>query len=239
MNEETLPGFVLELPRLQEYGDYCTNIAFKLAEGNNENPADIAASLSRILTGTGKILRAVPHENGFINFYMSPSYFAEGLREILCRNDAIPVHYKLTRKLKPLAEALQEYRMILHEADQRHIEFRKCTVENLLALNDPEEMFLILLLLEETGPTRELTRTTVAGKVKYLRNIQHALEKIISDDRHSADAHIFYLVDKSKVIPRLALVCAVEEMFAKALKQITNFEFHTISENTRSQPDNA
>ena len=78
-------SFVVEHPADISKGDYSTNVALVLAKKLKQNPVDFAHSLvveiQKNLPDTiSKVEVAGP---GFINFFLSPKFFAESLKEIL------------------------------------------------------------------------------------------------------------------------------------------------------------
>ena len=75
LNFETLPEFVLEVPREKEHGDFATNIAMLMARQARMSPRQAAEILNGYLdiegTWVAKIEIAGP---GFINFYLKSSW---------------------------------------------------------------------------------------------------------------------------------------------------------------------
>jgi arginyl-tRNA synthetase len=75
---------LLEHPIDLNMGDYSTNVAMALAKGEKENPRELAEKI------VDELNKKLPEEvtkteakNGFINFYLSPKFFAENIEEIL------------------------------------------------------------------------------------------------------------------------------------------------------------
>ena len=81
----------LEHPADLLHGDYSTNIALVLAKKLKEKPRDVAEKIVKFMQGStlqsekGRtfIERIEVAGAGFINFYLSPKYFSESLKEIL------------------------------------------------------------------------------------------------------------------------------------------------------------
>ncbi len=79
----------LEHPEDFSHGDYSTNIAMVLGKINKQNPKDLAAKI------TAELSKKLPKEiskvevagPGFINFYLSEEFFANGVKAILKEKD--------------------------------------------------------------------------------------------------------------------------------------------------------
>lgn len=91
LKELDLPAEIIKLehPADLANGDYSTNIALILAKKVNENPRAIAETLrlalmkNKELAQGEKLLSKIEVAGaGFINFYLSPKFFAESLKEI-------------------------------------------------------------------------------------------------------------------------------------------------------------
>lgn len=80
---EEIPPIIIESPKIKEFGDLSTNIAFGLAKSAKKSPLDIAHLLIQHLQDplrvTSKIEVKPP---GFINFFLSDSYLYETLGRI-------------------------------------------------------------------------------------------------------------------------------------------------------------
>lgn len=80
---------VIERPRDPSLGDWTTNLAMTLARPLRKRPADIAALLRERMSldhaGVEKVDVAGP---GFMNFWLDPARIAEGIREVLEKNEA-------------------------------------------------------------------------------------------------------------------------------------------------------
>lgn len=78
-------SFVVEHPADLAMGDYSTNVAMALAKNLKTNPKELAEKIVNELNknkiqDVGKIAIAGP---GFINFYLSPEFFANSISEII------------------------------------------------------------------------------------------------------------------------------------------------------------
>ena len=93
VKEGETPAFTLEHPDIMSHGDFATNIALALSKPLKKSPTEIAKQIVEKL----EVLRqAQDDENiqkisiagpGFINFYLSPKYFASGVGEILDKQE--------------------------------------------------------------------------------------------------------------------------------------------------------
>ena len=73
----------LEVPRVEEHGDFATNIALNLAKPNRCSPRDIATSfVEQLADGDGLFLEVEIAGPGFINLVISPSAWYKVLDEI-------------------------------------------------------------------------------------------------------------------------------------------------------------
>ncbi len=81
--------FTLEHPDIMSQGDFACNIAMLLARPLKKSPVDIAKQIvekinENKIDGVEKVEVAGP---GFINFYLTPIYFSQGLKEILHKKE--------------------------------------------------------------------------------------------------------------------------------------------------------
>lgn len=89
---ETLPDFVLEIPRDKNHGDFAANLALVLTKQAKMPPRQIGEYLVSALSGPEwkeklyieKMELAGP---GFINFYLQPRWLTEEIKEILTRGE--------------------------------------------------------------------------------------------------------------------------------------------------------
>lgn len=77
-----LPSYVIEVPR-ESFGDWASNIAFLLAREARKSPLEIASILIEEMKPSFWVEKVEIGGKGFINFYLSPSYVYQELREIL------------------------------------------------------------------------------------------------------------------------------------------------------------
>ncbi|MCB2185410.1 MAG: arginine--tRNA ligase [Deltaproteobacteria bacterium] len=81
---EDLPAFNLENPRQAEHGDLAANLAMQLGKPCRKKPRDIADILVRHLGDAGGLLTRVEVAGpGFLNLFIRPGAWFEGLNEIL------------------------------------------------------------------------------------------------------------------------------------------------------------
>ncbi len=89
---ETLPDFVLEIPRDKNHGDFAANLALVLTKQAKMPPRQIGEYLINTLSTAEqkeklyieKMELAGP---GFINFYLQPKWLTEEIKNILARGD--------------------------------------------------------------------------------------------------------------------------------------------------------
>jgi arginyl-tRNA synthetase len=74
---------VLERPSRAEHGDYATNVALRLAGAQKRAPLEIAAELAEASTAVPGVERAETAPPGFLNLWLSPSWFGEALGEVV------------------------------------------------------------------------------------------------------------------------------------------------------------
>lgn len=80
---------ILDHPADMQFGDYSSNIALKLGQKHNRNPKDLAGDLANEILkqnneNVAKVEVAGP---GFINFYLTPVFYAGQLKQILTDSD--------------------------------------------------------------------------------------------------------------------------------------------------------
>jgi arginyl-tRNA synthetase len=74
---------LVEAPKEKNYGDYSTNVALVLAKKLNKNPLDIAKEIIYKIGNNNLFEKVELAGPGFINFYLSKTFFTNGIREIL------------------------------------------------------------------------------------------------------------------------------------------------------------
>jgi arginyl-tRNA synthetase len=73
----------LERPAKPEHGDYATNVALRLAGVQKRPPLEIAAELVEAARGVTGIERAETAPPGFLNLWLTPSWYGEALGEMV------------------------------------------------------------------------------------------------------------------------------------------------------------
>ena len=73
----------LERPGKPEHGDYATNVALRLAGAQKRPPLELAADLAEAAAGLPGVERAETAPPGFLNLWLSPSWFGEALGEMV------------------------------------------------------------------------------------------------------------------------------------------------------------
>ena len=81
--ERVGPGVTLERPGDPEHGDYATNAALKLAGARRQAPRELAAELVETAQSLPEVERAEIAGPGFVNLFLSDTWFADALRAIL------------------------------------------------------------------------------------------------------------------------------------------------------------
>ncbi|MCF7804576.1 MAG: arginine--tRNA ligase [Candidatus Marinimicrobia bacterium] len=93
--------FTVERPKLDEHGNYSTNIALTLTKPLRRNPMEIAEAILDELEYDETIVDEVKiAKPGFINFYLSKDYFRQQLKVIHTQGDDFGKH---PRKENPTA----------------------------------------------------------------------------------------------------------------------------------------
>ena len=72
LKEIPMPGFVIEIPNNPDHGDFATNLAMTMADGQRMNPRNIAETIiAHLVDGDPLIARAEIGGAGFINFFVA------------------------------------------------------------------------------------------------------------------------------------------------------------------------
>jgi len=80
---ETVPDFVVEVPREKEHGDFATNLAMLLAKQAKKAPREIAGILEKYLDTEGTWIKKTEIAGpGFINFYLNHEWLYEVLPKV-------------------------------------------------------------------------------------------------------------------------------------------------------------
>jgi arginyl-tRNA synthetase len=72
----------LERPNNPDHGDYATNVAMRVAPERQRAPREVAEELARAAAGLPEVERAEVAGPGFVNLWLSTSWYAEALAEI-------------------------------------------------------------------------------------------------------------------------------------------------------------
>ncbi|MEL1133544.1 arginine--tRNA ligase [Desulfitobacterium sp. THU1] len=81
---ESLPSYVLEVPREKQHGDWATNLAMVLTKQARKAPRDIATILIENLDTEGTYITSCEIAGpGFINFRLDPSWLTGVIPEVL------------------------------------------------------------------------------------------------------------------------------------------------------------
>jgi arginyl-tRNA synthetase len=79
-----IPSFAIEKPREERFGDFSTNLAMVIASRISRKPRDVANLIVNNLNGHSNIISKIEIAGpGFINFFMTPDFWLEGLREVV------------------------------------------------------------------------------------------------------------------------------------------------------------
>jgi arginyl-tRNA synthetase len=73
----------LERPNDPAHGDYATNVAMRLAPAQRRSPRELGQELATAATGLDEVERAEVAGPGFVNFWLTDTWFGEALGEIL------------------------------------------------------------------------------------------------------------------------------------------------------------
>jgi arginyl-tRNA synthetase len=76
------PPVELERPSNPEHGDYATNVALRLAGERRVSPRELAEEIARQATELDSVERAEVAGPGFVNLFLTSSWFGEALAEI-------------------------------------------------------------------------------------------------------------------------------------------------------------
>ena len=88
LNIETVPDFVVEIPRDKTHGDFAANIAMLLAKQAKKAPRMIAEDIIKNLKTDGSYVESVEIAGaGFINFRLKENWLADGLKDALAQGE--------------------------------------------------------------------------------------------------------------------------------------------------------
>lgn len=84
-----VPDVELEIPKIQEHGDFSTNIAMILASKEKKSPVSIANAIANTIRERDTVLAKVEVAGpGFINFFMANDYWYNSLKDIEKRSNS-------------------------------------------------------------------------------------------------------------------------------------------------------
>ena len=88
LNIESIPDFVVEIPRDKTHGDFAANIAMLLAKQAHKAPRMIAENIIDSLQLEGTYVEAVEIAGaGFINFRLAENWLSDGLKDAVKQGD--------------------------------------------------------------------------------------------------------------------------------------------------------
>jgi arginyl-tRNA synthetase len=86
---DAAPGVVeIDRPRAKEHGDYATNVALALARPAKRSPREVAEAVVRHLPPSDLVAKVEVAGPGFINFFVTPDWLYDVLREVRAAGDA-------------------------------------------------------------------------------------------------------------------------------------------------------
>jgi len=86
---KSIPVIELETPKIQEHGDFSTNVAMILASEEKSSPRLIASSIAESIRDKDNVLAKVEIAGpGFINFFITNDYWRSSLKEIEILGDS-------------------------------------------------------------------------------------------------------------------------------------------------------
>ena len=83
-----IPEVPVEHPPSPEFGDYASSLPLKLARSARRSPMSIAETLAGLIPPTEEIKKVEVAPPGFINFFLSESWLARQVEEILLQGEA-------------------------------------------------------------------------------------------------------------------------------------------------------
>lgn len=73
----------VERPRIQEHGDWSSNLALTLAKEAKRSPREIAELIAGVLEAPGGVSRVAVEGAGFVNFHLAPEAWGDVVREVV------------------------------------------------------------------------------------------------------------------------------------------------------------
>lgn len=82
-----VPSFTVEKPREARFGDFYTNLAMVIASRLARKPRDVANLIKNNINGYSNLISKIEIAgSGFINFFMTPDFWLEGLRDVISKD---------------------------------------------------------------------------------------------------------------------------------------------------------
>ncbi|OGV96688.1 MAG: arginine--tRNA ligase [Nitrospinae bacterium RIFCSPLOWO2_02_FULL_39_110] len=82
-----VPSFTVEKPREARFGDFYTNLAMVIASRLTRKPRDVANLIKNNINGYSNLISKIEIAGpGFINFFMTPDFWLEGLRDVVSKD---------------------------------------------------------------------------------------------------------------------------------------------------------
>lgn len=82
-----VPSFTVEKPREARFGDFYTNLAMVIASKLTRKPRDVANLIKNNINGYSNLISKIEIAgSGFINFFMTPDFWLEGLRDVISKD---------------------------------------------------------------------------------------------------------------------------------------------------------
>ncbi|MEK6545157.1 MAG: arginine--tRNA ligase, partial [Nitrospinota bacterium] len=82
-----VPSFTVEKPREARFGDFYTNLAMVIASRLTRKPRDVANLIKNNINGYSNLISKIEIAgSGFINFFMTPDFWLEGLRDVISKD---------------------------------------------------------------------------------------------------------------------------------------------------------
>ncbi len=89
LNYESLPPYIIEVPRDKSHGDFASNLAMLLTKQAKMPPRQIADRIVAAFDKTGTPVMALEIAGpGFLNFRLSPNWLTEGLADLLAQGES-------------------------------------------------------------------------------------------------------------------------------------------------------
>lgn len=85
--ELPVPGFSVDYPKNQKFGDFSTNVSLLLSKELKRNPREIAEELLPMLSKEKCFSKVEIAGAGFLNFFVADSFYQEILKDILVKKD--------------------------------------------------------------------------------------------------------------------------------------------------------